>query len=335
MIKVAGKRASLQELTRQILALPGVEDAVVFLPDDDARPAAAVVAPGLTAAAILRELRTRLDGVFVPRPLVIVDELPRNSVGKLPREELLRPAGEGAPMNDAVTSEFVVPADHPSLAGHFPGPAGGAGGGVARRGAGGDPDARGPRAAIDSRARNSCSPCCRTNASTCASSSPPSTPTQLRASFQGLRATAAGLRGIVHRVGGFSTMNDWRSHKERSTPSMVRLIVRLATHLRRPVVRPLLYPIVAYFLLTSPAARDASRDYLRRVLGRSPRVARPVAALLRVCELHARSHLPAVQTPCNPSRSTSTARKRCAPPLRARPAACCSSRISAAPNPCA
>jgi acyl-coenzyme A synthetase/AMP-(fatty) acid ligase len=90
MIKVAGKRASLQELTRQILAIPGVRDAVVFLPDDDARLAAAVVAPGLNAADILRDLRRHLDGVFVPRPLVIVDELPRNSVGKLPREVLLR-----------------------------------------------------------------------------------------------------------------------------------------------------------------------------------------------------------------------------------------------------
>lgn len=66
-------------------------------------------------------------------------------------------------------------------------------------------------------------------------------------------------------------MNDWRSHKERSTPSMVRLIVRLATILRRPVMRALLYPIVAYFLLTGPAARAASRDYLRRALGRDPR----------------------------------------------------------------
>jgi predicted LPLAT superfamily acyltransferase len=65
-------------------------------------------------------------------------------------------------------------------------------------------------------------------------------------------------------------MNDWRSHQERSTPSMVRLIVRVAATLRRPVVRPLLYPIVAYFLLTSPAARAASRDYLQRVLGRRP-----------------------------------------------------------------
>ena len=66
-------------------------------------------------------------------------------------------------------------------------------------------------------------------------------------------------------------MNDWRSHPERSTPAVIRFIVRAATILRRPVVRLLLYPIVAYFLLTSPAARVASRDYLRRALGRNPR----------------------------------------------------------------
>jgi predicted LPLAT superfamily acyltransferase len=61
---------------------------------------------------------------------------------------------------------------------------------------------------------------------------------------------------------------DWRSHKERSTRFMVTLIVWLATHAYRPLVRPLLYPIVAYFVATSPAARRASRDYLRRALGR-------------------------------------------------------------------
>jgi acyl-coenzyme A synthetase/AMP-(fatty) acid ligase len=89
MVKVAGKRASLQELTRQILAMPGVRDAVVFLPDIDSRPAAVVVAPGRAAADILRELRTDVEGVFVPRPLIVVDELPRDSLGKLPREKLL------------------------------------------------------------------------------------------------------------------------------------------------------------------------------------------------------------------------------------------------------
>jgi predicted LPLAT superfamily acyltransferase len=61
---------------------------------------------------------------------------------------------------------------------------------------------------------------------------------------------------------------DWRSHRERSTRFMVGLIVWLATHVHRPLVRPLLYPIVGYFVLTSPGARAASRDYLRRVLGR-------------------------------------------------------------------
>lgn len=50
---------------------------------------------------------------------------------------------------------------------------------------------------------------------------------------------------------------------------MVALIVWLATHTRRGLVRPLLYPIVAYFVLTSPTARRASRDYLRRVLERA------------------------------------------------------------------
>jgi len=63
-------------------------------------------------------------------------------------------------------------------------------------------------------------------------------------------------------------MNDWRSHKERSTPFMVWLIVRLATSLRRAVVRPLLYPIVTYFYVTSREARTASRGYLQRVLER-------------------------------------------------------------------
>lgn len=63
---------------------------------------------------------------------------------------------------------------------------------------------------------------------------------------------------------------DWRSQKERSSRFWLRLIVWLATHLQRPLVRPLLYPIVAYFILTSGAARRASRAYLRRSFGHEP-----------------------------------------------------------------
>jgi acyl-coenzyme A synthetase/AMP-(fatty) acid ligase len=33
-------------------------------------------------------LRQRIEAIFLPRPLVLVDELPRNSTGKLPRSGL-------------------------------------------------------------------------------------------------------------------------------------------------------------------------------------------------------------------------------------------------------
>lgn len=61
----------------------------------------------------------------------------------------------------------------------------------------------------------------------------------------------------------------------------MRLIVWIALHMGRCPARLLLYPISAYFLLTGRRARRASRNYLRRVLGREPRfrdVARHVHA---------------------------------------------------------
>ncbi|HMN44786.1 MAG TPA: AMP-binding protein [Povalibacter sp.] len=90
MIKVAGKRTSLQELTRQVLAVPGVVDAAVFVRESEERPVALVVAPGRQASDILDALRRQMEPVFVPRPLLIVERLPRNDVGKLPREALLQ-----------------------------------------------------------------------------------------------------------------------------------------------------------------------------------------------------------------------------------------------------
>lgn len=92
LIKVAGKRISAAELTQQILAIPGVDDAVVIAPEADdvaGRPAALVVAPDLSEASILDTLAARVDPVFLPRPLRRVAALPRNAVGKLPRERLL------------------------------------------------------------------------------------------------------------------------------------------------------------------------------------------------------------------------------------------------------
>lgn len=95
LIEVAGKRASLSDLTRRVQSIDGVKDAVVFQPDPETvgtirRVAALVVAPGLTAKQIVERLAPSVDSAFIPRPLVIVDALPRNELGKLPLDTLLR-----------------------------------------------------------------------------------------------------------------------------------------------------------------------------------------------------------------------------------------------------
>ena len=93
LVNIAGKRTSLAYLNHQLAAIPGVIDAAFFLPDDDAperitRLSAFVVAPGLDKRQVLAALRQRLDPIFLPRPLILLDALPRNSTGKLPRSHL-------------------------------------------------------------------------------------------------------------------------------------------------------------------------------------------------------------------------------------------------------
>jgi acyl-coenzyme A synthetase/AMP-(fatty) acid ligase len=95
LLKIAGKRASLGELTRRLLSVPGVIDGVMLQLDacdvsGVRRIAALAVAPGLDEATILSALRQSIDPVFLPRRLRLVDALPRNDTGKLPREALLR-----------------------------------------------------------------------------------------------------------------------------------------------------------------------------------------------------------------------------------------------------
>ena len=94
MLEIAGKRASLGDLSRRLLAIPGVQDGVVFqLDGGDAlgvhRIAALAVAPGLDEHVILDALRRAIDPLFLPRPLRLVAALPRNETGKLPRAALL------------------------------------------------------------------------------------------------------------------------------------------------------------------------------------------------------------------------------------------------------
>ncbi|MDB5966131.1 MAG: CoA ligase [Polaromonas sp.] len=94
LINIAGKRSSIGYLNHQLNAIPGVVDGVFFMPDDNrisdkvTRLMAFVVAPELEPAALMTALRERIDALFMPRPLVMVDTLPRNSTGKLPRSTL-------------------------------------------------------------------------------------------------------------------------------------------------------------------------------------------------------------------------------------------------------
>lgn len=93
LINIAGKRTSLAYLNHQLCAIDGVLDGAFFSPPPVAgeackRLTAFVVAPALSRPGLLKALRQRLDPVFLPRPLVWVDGLPRNSTGKLPHSAL-------------------------------------------------------------------------------------------------------------------------------------------------------------------------------------------------------------------------------------------------------
>ena len=85
-LSIAGKRASLGDLNKRLLAIPGVDDGVVFLldssPGSPPRLGAMVVAPGLDAATIGATLRQSVDPVFLPRKILIADELPRSDTGE-------------------------------------------------------------------------------------------------------------------------------------------------------------------------------------------------------------------------------------------------------------
>ncbi len=94
MVNIAGKRNSLGYLNHQLTSIQGVADGAFFLPDEHeadgvTRLMAFAVAPGLTSAQVMAELRRRIDAAFMPRPLLLVAALPREATGKLPRESLL------------------------------------------------------------------------------------------------------------------------------------------------------------------------------------------------------------------------------------------------------
>jgi len=142
LVNIAGHRTSMGYLNHQLASIEGVEDGVFYMPDDEnsgavTRLAALVVAPGLDRSVLLRALRERIDAVFLPRPLVLVQALPRNETGKLPRQALKALIEDAARVRERKTSatrtedlphsspkagdSFVFESSHPAFTGHFPG----------------------------------------------------------------------------------------------------------------------------------------------------------------------------------------------------------------------
>ncbi|MEO7854574.1 MAG: AMP-binding protein [Rubrivivax sp.] len=140
LIHVAGKRSSLAHLNFMLNQVDGVEDGAFWLPDEViegvVRPVAFVVAPSLSARDIIGALRGRLEAAFVPRKVVHVAALPREATGKLSaaawRAFVLRTLAHTAPTPASLSTVTTDPtqrhqsgvhidANHPALAGHFPG----------------------------------------------------------------------------------------------------------------------------------------------------------------------------------------------------------------------
>jgi acyl-coenzyme A synthetase/AMP-(fatty) acid ligase len=93
LVNIGGHRGSLSDLNHKLRGIEGVRDGTFFLPDDTGnsvtRLMAFVVAPGKSGEQILSALREVIDPAFLPRPLHVVPDLPRNATGKLTREALL------------------------------------------------------------------------------------------------------------------------------------------------------------------------------------------------------------------------------------------------------
>ena len=101
MVITGGLNVYPKEVEVVIDALPGVlESAVIGLPDDDfGESVAAVVVPDgsdeLDAEAIRVAVRARIAGYKVPKAVFLIDELPRNAMGKVRKDALRDRYAEG------------------------------------------------------------------------------------------------------------------------------------------------------------------------------------------------------------------------------------------------
>lgn len=97
IIKVAGRRVSLDAVEKNLLSFPGVAEAAAIAVPTPGRVRDQVIWAVVAGSwqvvpdveVIKAYLRKSLDGVEIPRRILVVDQMPHNAHGKLPRSALI------------------------------------------------------------------------------------------------------------------------------------------------------------------------------------------------------------------------------------------------------
>ncbi|MEM1143281.1 MAG: AMP-binding protein [Pseudomonadota bacterium] len=93
LVKIAGKRGSLAAIHKVLFRYPDLVDGAVFHPVERASTTRLAAIVSLSSEgdldALKQYLANHLDSTFVPRPIYVVDALPRQANGKLPQGRLL------------------------------------------------------------------------------------------------------------------------------------------------------------------------------------------------------------------------------------------------------
>jgi acyl-coenzyme A synthetase/AMP-(fatty) acid ligase len=94
IVKVGGRRESLARLNSALLGVEGVEDGVFYQPSqfglEGDRLGVVAVAPQMTPQQLRVALAQKLETTFLPRPIHLVDQLPRNTTSKLKKQAFVQ-----------------------------------------------------------------------------------------------------------------------------------------------------------------------------------------------------------------------------------------------------
>ena len=92
LVKIAGKRGSLFDINQTLLKFDGLIDGIIFQAEEDQSSdrlrAIVVLQLNIEKKSLTQFLREHLDDAFVPRPIYLVESLPREANGKLSKAKL-------------------------------------------------------------------------------------------------------------------------------------------------------------------------------------------------------------------------------------------------------